>query len=87
LIRNFTSDQIQLNSMEFRIIIGQSASILTAGINKNTPWRPDKYLEFIELRANADYLWLKMEVDVTDLKNDELTPRLEYTTPTMKFTD
>ena len=65
--------QFQLDSMEFRILIGQSGSIFAAAISKQTPLTTEEYHKTIALLAKADYLWSRMEADAVKLNNDKLS--------------
>ena len=67
--------QFQLQCIEFRLLSGQSASILSAALLRGTPLTPEEYLEFIELRAKADYLWSNIESDVDSFKSAEMLDR------------
>lgn len=68
----FRYHQIQLDSIEFRILLGQSASILTAAVSNPTPLALNEYTKTVELRAKADFLWSRMEKDIAELNNNDL---------------
>lgn len=62
----------QFNGIEFRLIAGQSASVVTAALNKAGPVTAAEYQAYIELRAQADYLWSRIEADTLDFANEKL---------------
>ena len=62
----------QLDCIEFRLFSGQSASILTASVNKGLPFTPEKYQDFIESRAKADYIWHSIEITKKELNSPKL---------------
>ncbi len=64
--------RFQFNGIEFRLIAGQSASIVTSALNKSAPVTASEYQAYIELRAQADYLWSRIEADSLDFANAEL---------------
>ena len=53
----------QFNGIEFRLIAGQSASVVTSALNKTGPVTAAEYQSYIELRAQADYIWSRIAAD------------------------
>lgn len=53
----------QFNAIEFRLIAGQSASVVTSALNKPGPVTAAEFQAYLELRAQADYLWSRIEAD------------------------
>ena len=62
----------QFNGIEFRLIAGQSASVVTAALNKTGPVTATEYEAYIGLRAQADYLWSRIEADTLDFVSAKL---------------
>jgi diguanylate cyclase (GGDEF)-like protein/hemerythrin-like metal-binding protein len=62
----------QFNAIEFRLIAGQSASVVTSALNKAGPVTPAEYETYLELRAQADYLWSRIEADTFDFASTAL---------------
>lgn len=62
----------QLNCLDFRLFSGYSGSVLTAAISQGAVMPPDKYEEFVENRAKADYVWRDIEKFVSKQDNPEL---------------
>lgn len=62
----------QFNGIEFRLIAGQSASVVTSALNKTGPVTAAEYEAFIGLRAQADYLWSRIEADTLDFGSAKL---------------
>lgn len=67
------SSQLQLYCIEFRIFSGYSGSVLTTALTQNSTISSDKYQEFLEARAKADYLWSKLNNAIEKLKHDKIT--------------
>lgn len=53
----------QFNGIEFRLIAGKSASVVTSALNKAGPVTAAEYQSYIELRAQADYIWSRIAAD------------------------
>ena len=53
----------QYNAIEFRLLAGQSASVVTSALNKPGPVTAAEFQSYLELRAQADYLWSRIEAD------------------------
>ncbi len=62
----------QFNGIEFRLIAGQSASVVTSALNKPGPVTAAEYEAYIGLRAQADYLWSRIEADTIDFASAKL---------------
>jgi len=62
----------QFNGIEFRLIAGQSASVVTSALNKAAPVTAAEYQAYIELRAQADYLWSRIEAETLDFASAKL---------------
>ena len=61
-----------IDTLEFRDRIGQNASAMTVAISKNTPLTMEEYRNFLADRAQADYVWTKMETGITVLADEKL---------------
>jgi diguanylate cyclase (GGDEF)-like protein/hemerythrin-like metal-binding protein len=62
----------QYNAIEFRLIAGQSASVVTSALNKSGPVTAAEFQSYLELRAQADYLWSRIESDTYTFANPAL---------------
>ena len=49
-----------VDALEFRNLIGKSATLMTAATSRREPWTGDEYRKHLELQAQADFLWGKM---------------------------
>lgn len=59
-------------TLEFRDRIGQSGSIATAALSRNTPLSDDEYKRFLANLSQADYVWKKMETETQVLHEEAL---------------
>ena len=49
-----------VDALEFRNLIGKSATLMTAATSRRVPWTGEEYKKHLELQAQADFLWGKM---------------------------
>ena len=76
--------QLIVDALDFRNRAGRSATIMTAATTRNRPWPDEEYRHYLELQAQADYLWKKIRqtVELSDeasLKNAlDTVERLYY---------
>lgn len=61
-----------IDTLEFRDRIGQNASAMTVAVSKNTPLTMVEYRNFLADRAQADYVWTKMEAGITVLDDEAM---------------
>jgi diguanylate cyclase (GGDEF)-like protein len=61
-----------IDALEFRNMIGKNATFMTATLKMNSAWTLEEYRYFIEVRAQADYIWLKMESDLATINETDL---------------
>lgn len=64
--------RLMIDMLVFRDKIGQSGSIMTAAISKNTPLAGTEYRRFLENLSQADYVWSQIDAVSLALGNKEL---------------
>jgi diguanylate cyclase (GGDEF)-like protein/hemerythrin-like metal-binding protein len=64
--------RLMIYTLEFRDRIGQSASIVTAALSRNTPLTGNEYQSFLANLSQADYVWGKMEAELQVLHEEAL---------------
>lgn len=68
--------QLIVDVLDFRNRAGRGATVMTAATSRHRPWQAEEYRLYLELQAQADYLWGKIRQTVEISDKDSLKKQL-----------